>query len=81
MTLVREGDKVEPIRLVIELNPTTGATNVTGPLGDKLIAYGLLEVARQIIQEYKPEAAAPVAEVPRIVPASVFPSRVPVGRG
>jgi hypothetical protein len=42
------------IRLSVVLNPANGSTRVEGPIHDKILCYGLLEVARQSIQQYDP---------------------------
>jgi len=31
-----------------------GKVEVNGPLGDKIMCYGLLEFARQVIEKYEP---------------------------
>ena len=38
------------IQFVIELNPSSGAVNVRAPQ-DSILCYGLLEIARQVIQQ------------------------------
>jgi hypothetical protein len=56
------------IQLTITLDQATGATSVSGPIQDKLFCYGLLELARQVIQQYE----APKIQVPGLVlPADI----------
>lgn len=45
------------ITLAITFDPQTGRTKIDGPIHDKLLCYGLLEVGRQMIQTYNPRAA------------------------
>jgi hypothetical protein len=39
------------VTLVIELEPD-GKVSLAGPLENKLLCYGLLEIARQSVQDY-----------------------------
>lgn len=39
--------------IVIKLK-TDGNVDITGPIHDKILCYGLLEVAKSIIKDYKP---------------------------
>lgn len=60
-----------PIQLVITIEDN-GAVNVQGPIKDKLRAYGMLEVAKDAINEFHAQQAARVtvptpAEVAAIV--------------
>jgi len=34
---------------------------VTGPLNNKLVCYGMLELARDLIKDYKPQEIIPVS--------------------
>lgn len=51
----------------------TGVVNVTGPLEDKILAFGLLEMARLVISQYRSKTGGilrvppgtKLAEVPR----------------
>jgi hypothetical protein len=36
-----------------------GSIQVTGPIGNKALSYGLLELARDVIREYDPAKAPP----------------------
>jgi len=40
------------IRLVIDFDPQTGAVNLSGPIENKLLCYGLLELAKECIQNH-----------------------------
>jgi len=52
----------------------TGDVNVSGPIGDKLLCYGLLGIARDLIRDYQPSTV--------IVPKGVvIPPLSGVGRG
>ena len=42
-------------RLVIELMPD-GQLSLQGPLQDKILCYGLLELAKEVISKHKSEA-------------------------
>lgn len=55
------------LELKIEFEETTGAVNLSGPLENRIMCYGLLEIAKEIIGK-QGQAAAPT-ERPRIVPA------------
>lgn len=45
---------VETIQLVITFNQRTGAINVTGPIENKVLSMGLLELAKAAVIDYKP---------------------------
>ena len=51
--------KIEEIR--ITFNPNTKEVNITGPIQDKLLCFGMLEMAKMIVTNYNP---------PKINPAS-----------
>jgi uncharacterized protein YfeS len=46
------------IRMVIDFDPRTGQVQVNGPIDNKLLALGLLELARKAIWEFDPAKAA-----------------------
>jgi hypothetical protein len=50
--------------------------SVTGPIQDKMVAYAMLEMARDVIQEFHARAAAEN----RIIPAGVAIMPMPNGR-
>ena len=53
-------------KMIIELLPG-GKLNITGPLSDKVLCYGLLELAKEVIRENKtvsPQQIIPVAAMP-----------------
>jgi len=57
----------QAVELIIRLN-AAGKVEVTGPVEQRLVCYGLLEVARDVIAAYQPAES-------RIVPppAAVIP--------
>ena len=57
------------VSLTIVFDPASGAVAVNGPINNPMFCYGLLEMARQAIQNYAAEAA----KGQRIVPANVMP--------
>lgn len=52
------------IKLVITLSPD-GKLNVGGPLANKLLCYGMLEQARDVVRQFE--------EPPMVQPASNIP--------
>jgi hypothetical protein len=44
---------MQPVELVVRLN-AAGKVEVTGPIEQRLLCYGLLEVARDVIGAYTP---------------------------
>lgn len=51
---------MQPVQLLITLK-RDGKVEVTGPIQNKLVAYGMLEMARDAIKDYKPA----VIEIPQ----------------
>lgn len=49
--------------LTITLNPDK-TVGVSGPLGDKLLCYALLEMAKDAIREWRPPVILPAAALP-----------------
>jgi len=43
------GEPPEPIVLTIIHDPATGRIDLTGPIGNRLLCYGLLETAKEIL--------------------------------
>lgn len=48
----QEPKPITPITLVILLLPE-GRVTVTGPINDRLLCYGMLEMAKEIIKDFK----------------------------
>lgn len=63
------GGPPEPIKLTITLNPDMNVT-VSGPVGNKLVCYGMLEMAKEAIsrQQIQP-TIAPASHIPAGLPA------------
>lgn len=63
------------IQIVVQFDPQTRQVQVSGPLQDKVLCYGLLEIARDTLHEHfmRSEAAKIVP-----VPAGALPGP-PVG--
>lgn len=57
------------ITLTIQFDQMTGAIGVNGPIQNPVICYGMLELARQAVQNYAQEQA----KERRILPANVMP--------
>jgi hypothetical protein len=57
------------VQLLIEFDQMTGAVTVNGPIQNAMFCYGVLEMARQAIQNFAAEAA----KGQRILPANVMP--------
>ena len=60
----------EPVQLVIQLTPT-GQVSVSGPIANRTLCYGMLEMARDAIHAYDP---AKQMEQPSIVLARAMPN-------
>ena len=56
-----------PPKIQLTITVTPGQpVQVTGPLVDKMLCYGLLEMARDVIQSYDPNAQQRLITVPRM---------------
>lgn len=44
----------ETVQIIISFNQRTGAINVQGPIENKVLTLGLLELAKQAVIDYKP---------------------------
>ena len=53
------------VTLTISFEPG-GPVRVDGPIADKMLSYGMLEVARDAIKDYDPAKAGPSLVVPRL---------------
>lgn len=62
------------IELLIALDDT-GQVQVTGPIDQTLLCYGLLEIARDVIAEHKAKAQRLVQPAIGTLPAPPFPQR------
>jgi hypothetical protein len=58
------------IRLVIEWVPGTTQINVSGPVNDKTLCYGLLEGAKDAIRDHVKKQESRIV----VAPASAVPS-------
>ena len=52
-TTAKPDKTAEPLRLIIELHPNNDI-RVSGPISDKILCYGLLEVAKDVIRTARP---------------------------
>ena len=53
---------------------TEGQVSITGPIQEKLLCYGMLELAKDAIREFRPQAQ------PRVVLADAMPANGSRGR-
>ena len=51
------------MRLTISVD-ANGGMKVEGPLENKVVCYGLLEAAKDVVREYKPRMVQPASAVP-----------------
>ena len=58
--------------LVLTLNQRTGGIQVNGPIDNKFLCYGILEVAKDAIRDYVAQKRAEIA-AQEIVPAFTIP--------
>lgn len=58
------GHGVAAVQLTITIDPTTGAVNVNGPIGNKMFCYGLLEMAREAIADHNKQPASSITLLP-----------------
>jgi hypothetical protein len=61
------------VRLVIELEPKSGEIGLQGPLENRLLCVGMLELAKSMVLQQQPKAPE---EKPRVLPVSVIPDLV-----
>lgn len=61
------------VQIVIDLH-SNGGVNIHGPLHDKILCLGLLEIAKDLVKSYKPDGSQIVK------PLLVIPSDV-IGKG
>lgn len=52
------------IQMVIIFNPVNGQIQVSGPINNRTLAYGMLEMAREAIYDLK-EKMKPKIEIPK----------------
>jgi hypothetical protein len=62
-------DITPKIQLIITLDPTSRAVSVNGPIQDKLMCLGMIELAKAAIQSFDP------SRVPTVVGATALPFR------
>jgi hypothetical protein len=46
-------DKLTQVTLTITIDTMTGQVNVNGPINDRLLCFGLLEMAKEAINAHK----------------------------
>jgi len=51
------------VKMEIILNED-GTINVSGPLEDKILSFGLLEMAKLVVAQFQPQAANKIVKVP-----------------
>ncbi len=61
----KETSQEQPLlQMMIIFNPNNGQVQVTGPLNNRTLAYGMLEMAREAIYELK-EKMKPQIQIPK----------------
>lgn len=45
------------VQILITFNPQDGSVSLNGPLAEKILMYGILESAKQIVTAYDPKTA------------------------
>ncbi len=55
-----EGSKETVLTLVISLNAVTGGINVNGPINDRVLCYGILEMAKDAIRKHNEAKVIPL---------------------
>lgn len=63
------GEARAAIQLVISMDPRTNQINVSGPIDNKVLSYGLLAIAHDVIHEHN----RALEENRRIMPVSLMP--------
>jgi hypothetical protein len=48
------------VQLVITFDQLSGAVNVTGPMQNALLCYGMLETAKDVIRQYVKDNMSPI---------------------
>lgn len=61
-----EGVPPTLIQIVVTFNPSDGEINVNGPLHDKIFCLGILDIAKEIVRNFK--GGAPQILRPTFVP-------------
>ena len=64
---LKEGIKTEeqpPIQMVITFNPNNGSIQVTGPINNRTLSYGMLEMAKEAIYDLKEKMKSQI-QVPK----------------
>lgn len=52
------------ITMTIQFDPTTGAVKVDGPIDNKMLAYAILEIARDCVKDHNAaRAKSPIVPV------------------
>lgn len=44
--------RMEKLRFIIEMDQTTGQVQINGPIQNKMLCFGLLEIAKDAVREY-----------------------------
>jgi hypothetical protein len=58
----------QPITLLVTFDPLSGSVSLSGPIANKLLIYGMLEMAREAVSSFDPKKGArdePKVLVPR----------------
>lgn len=50
---IKQEEQQPLIQMVITFNPNTGAVQVTGPIQNRTLAYGMLEMAKEAVYDFK----------------------------
>jgi len=57
--------EIDPTKdILIKYNHATRSIRLMAPLADKIYCLGILELAKQAVQNFNPEQASPIAAAP-----------------
>lgn len=59
------------LQLVITFDQMTGAINVTGPIQNAVVCFGIMEAAKDVIRQYIKDHQSPIVRPSGLLPTSV----------
>lgn len=65
--VVQEKAGEEPVQELVVTLRRNGTLSVAGPIGNKLLCYGMLDMAKDVVSNFRPKQPSPVI-VPGIDP-------------
>jgi hypothetical protein len=63
--MASQNSNPKTVQVLLDFDPRTGSLKIHGPIGNKMLMYGMLELAKDCVSKQADPARPPLIEVPQ----------------